>query len=193
VGGGRLSIFVRADCETSNLRRAEDWATIREQAVERLWNCATRGWTVTIDIGTTRTTFTPATKVDVGGCGWRAPHGCSLTGKSIEDSGPMFRQVTPEGPALRVWFDHAQGGFLDWRPGTGKRVGGRFDGTGNLKGGARKKADGGKKRGFCWGAGQTKQKKATNRGDRGGPVFGLGRTPKGFPNRCRGPTGFCPY
>jgi len=27
----------------------------------------------------------------------------------VEWSGPLYRQLTREGPALRVWFDHADG------------------------------------------------------------------------------------
>jgi sialate O-acetylesterase len=30
-------------------------------------------------------------------------------GEQLEFSGPLFRQVTPEGAKLRVWFDHAEG------------------------------------------------------------------------------------
>ncbi len=30
-------------------------------------------------------------------------------GESIEWSGPLFRRVTPESAALRIWFDHASG------------------------------------------------------------------------------------
>jgi sialate O-acetylesterase len=37
-------------------------------------------------------------------------------GEQLEYSGPMFRQATPEGSSLRVWFDHAAG--LDAKGGT---------------------------------------------------------------------------
>jgi sialate O-acetylesterase len=30
-------------------------------------------------------------------------------GEKIEYSGPLFRQATPEGSAIRAWFDHAKG------------------------------------------------------------------------------------
>jgi len=33
-------------------------------------------------------------------------------GDAIEYSGPLFRQVTPEGASLRVWFDHAADGMM---------------------------------------------------------------------------------
>lgn len=31
--------------------------------------------------------------------------------KHIEDSGPLFQQVVPEGDHIRIWFDHAAGGL----------------------------------------------------------------------------------
>lgn len=30
-------------------------------------------------------------------------------GETIEYSGPLFRQATPEGASIRAWFDHANG------------------------------------------------------------------------------------
>ena len=85
---------------------AEDWATIREQQLKTL-ELRNTGMAVTIDIGNPDNVH-PADKVDVGLRLARAARVLTY-GESIEDSGPMFRQVTPEGPALRVWFDHAQG------------------------------------------------------------------------------------
>ncbi len=62
---------------------------------------------VTIDIGNPDNVH-PTDKIDVGlsagACRTRASYG-----ESVEYSGPLFRQATPEGPALRLWFDHAQG------------------------------------------------------------------------------------
>jgi sialate O-acetylesterase len=85
---------------------AEDWATIREQQLKTL-ELRNTGMAVTIDIGNPDNVH-PADKVDVGLRLARAARVLTY-GESIEDSGPMFRQVTPEGPALRVCFDHAQG------------------------------------------------------------------------------------
>jgi sialate O-acetylesterase len=30
-------------------------------------------------------------------------------GEAIEYNGPLYRQATPEGSAIRAWFDHAKG------------------------------------------------------------------------------------
>lgn len=32
-------------------------------------------------------------------------------GESVEYSGPLYRQTTPEGDSLRIWFDHATNGL----------------------------------------------------------------------------------
>jgi sialate O-acetylesterase len=74
------------------------------------------GMAVTIDIGNPDNVH-PTDKVDVG-------HRLALAARALtysEDinySGPIYRQATPEGNAIRVWFDHhakglvAQGGEL---------------------------------------------------------------------------------
>ncbi len=62
---------------------------------------------VTIDIGDPADVH-PTNKRDVG-------HRLALAARAIaygevlEYSGPLFRQVTREERALRIWFDHAQG------------------------------------------------------------------------------------
>ena len=84
----------------------EDWAELRQQQVKTL-GLRNTAMAVTIDIGNPDDVH-PTDKVDVG-------HRLALAardltyGESIEDSGPMFRQATPEGPAIRAWFDHAKG------------------------------------------------------------------------------------
>jgi sialate O-acetylesterase len=85
---------------------AEDWATLRDQQLKTL-ELRNTGMAVTIDIGNPDNVH-PTDKVDVGLRLARAARVLTY-GETIEDSGPMYRQVTPEGTALRVWFDHAQG------------------------------------------------------------------------------------
>jgi sialate O-acetylesterase len=46
-------------------------------------------------------------------------------GESIEYSGPVYRQATPEGTAIRVWFDHAKGLLAKDGALTGFEVAGR--------------------------------------------------------------------
>jgi len=65
---------------------------------------------VTIDIGNPDDVH-PKDKVDVG-------HRLALAaraiayGEDINYSGPVFRQATPEGNAIRVWFDHHAKGLM---------------------------------------------------------------------------------
>ena len=104
---------------------AEDWATLREQQLKTL-ELRNTGMAVTIDIGNPDNVH-PTDKVDVGLRLARAARVLSY-GETIEDSGPIFRQATPEGTSIRAWFDHAnalmaRGGEL-----TGVEVAGA-DGT----------------------------------------------------------------
>ncbi len=62
---------------------------------------------VTIDIGNPVDVH-PTDKIDVGHRLALAARNLSY-GEPVEYSGPMFRQATPEGTAIRVWFDHAKG------------------------------------------------------------------------------------
>jgi len=64
------------------------------------------GMAVTIDIGNP-TDIHPRNKLDVGKrlSLWAR----AMNGEKVEYSGPLFRQATPEGNAIRVWFDHAEG------------------------------------------------------------------------------------
>jgi sialate O-acetylesterase len=93
----------------------EDWASLREQQVRTL-GLADTAMAVTIDIGNPDDVH-PTDKVDVGHRLALAARALSY-GEDISYSGPMFRQATPEGAAMRVWFDHhakglaAKGGEL---------------------------------------------------------------------------------
>ncbi|MFZ0743727.1 MAG: sialate O-acetylesterase [Terracidiphilus sp.] len=85
---------------------AEDWANLREQQLKTL-GLRNTAMAVTIDIGNPDDVH-PTDKVDVG-------HRLALAaraltyGESVEFSGPLFRQATPEGASIRVWFNHAGG------------------------------------------------------------------------------------
>jgi sialate O-acetylesterase len=85
---------------------AEDWATLREQQLKAL-ALRNTAMTVTIDIGNPDNVH-PTDKLDVGLRLARAARALSY-GEAIEYSGPLYRQATPEGSAMRVWFDHAKG------------------------------------------------------------------------------------
>ena len=66
---------------------------------------------VTIDIGNPDNVH-PTDKVDVGLQAGAVRRGRSSYGEDVEYSGPMFRQATPEGNAIRVWFDHHAKGLM---------------------------------------------------------------------------------
>jgi len=84
----------------------EDWAALREQQLQTL-ALRNTAMAVTIDIGNPDDVH-PTDKVDVGLRLARAAR-VLIYGEAIEDSGPIFRQATPEGSGLRLWFDHAKG------------------------------------------------------------------------------------
>jgi len=84
----------------------EDWAPIRE-AQRNTLALRNTGMAVTIDIGNPDDVH-PTDKLTVGHRLALAARAISY-GEQLEFSGPIFRQVTPEGNKLRVWFDHASG------------------------------------------------------------------------------------
>jgi sialate O-acetylesterase len=84
----------------------EDWAELREQQVRTLAMRNT-AMAVTIDIGNPDDVH-PTDKLNVGLRLARAARYLSFS-ESVEYSGPMFRQATPEGTSIRAWFDHAKG------------------------------------------------------------------------------------
>jgi len=84
------------------------WPEVRD-AQRRTLSLANTGMAVTIDIGEA-TNIHPLNKQEVGR---RLALGAEAIsyGEKIESSGPLFRQATAEGSAIRVWFDHAAGGL----------------------------------------------------------------------------------
>ena len=85
----------------------EDWAALRQQQVETL-GLRNTAMAVTIDIGNPDDVH-PTDKVDVGHRLALAARALTYGETSLEYSGPMFREATPEGSAIRAWFDHAKG------------------------------------------------------------------------------------
>jgi sialate O-acetylesterase len=100
---------------------AEDWAVLRDQQLKTL-ALKNTAMAVTIDIGTPDNVH-PPDKVDVGLRLARAARVLSY-GEKLEYSGPIFRQATPEGAAIRAWFDHADGLMAKSGPVTGVEVAG---------------------------------------------------------------------
>jgi sialate O-acetylesterase len=97
-------VFVQLANFTSTPK--EDWAPIREAQLRTL-ALRNTGMAVTIDVGNPADVH-PTDKLTVG-------HRLALAARSVaygeqlEFSGPVFRQVTPEGGKLRIWLDHAEG------------------------------------------------------------------------------------
>lgn len=94
--------------QISNFKSAptQDWAMLREQQRKTL-ALRNTAMTVTIDIGNPDNVH-PTDKLDVGHRLALAARAISY-GDPLEYSGPLFRQATPEGNAIRAWFDHAKG------------------------------------------------------------------------------------
>lgn len=84
----------------------EDWAELRQQQLATL-ELRNTAMAVTIDIGNPDDVH-PTDKLDVGLRLARAARALSY-GEQVEYNGPLFRQATPEGASIRIWFDHAQG------------------------------------------------------------------------------------
>jgi sialate O-acetylesterase len=87
----------------------EDWAELRDQQLKTLALNNT-AMAVTIDIGNPDNVH-PTDKVDVGLRLALAARALSY-GEDIGFSGPIYRQATPEGNAIRVWFEHHAKGLM---------------------------------------------------------------------------------
>ncbi len=100
-------LFVQISSFTSD--RTEDWAIIRE-AQRRSLSVANTAMVATADIGDPDNVH-PADKQTVGARLALAARALAY-GESVEYSGPLFRQATPEGEGVRVWFDHTANGLV---------------------------------------------------------------------------------
>ncbi len=87
----------------------EAWAVVRE-AQRRTLSVANTAMVVTTDIGDPGNVH-PADKQTVGARLALAARALAY-GEPVEYSGPLFRQATTEGEAMRVWFDHTAAGLV---------------------------------------------------------------------------------
>ena len=114
--------FLYVQISNYKSRPTEDWATLREQQRKTL-ALRNTAMTVTIDIGNPDDVH-PTDKLDVGHRLALAARAISY-GEPLEYSGPLFRQATPEGNAIRAWFDHAKGLVAKGGAVTGFEVAGK--------------------------------------------------------------------
>ena len=99
-------LFVQISNFTSDA--TEVWPIIRE-AQRRSLSVANTAMAVTMDVGEPDNVH-PADKQTVGARLALAARALAY-GENVEYSGPLFRQATPEGRDLRVWFDHTAAGL----------------------------------------------------------------------------------
>jgi sialate O-acetylesterase len=92
--------------QLANFKAVEGWPEVREAQRESL-ALSNTGMAVTIDIGDAADIH-PKNKLEVGRRLALAARAIAY-GEKIEYSGPLFKRATPEGSAVRVWFDHAHG------------------------------------------------------------------------------------
>ena len=86
-----------------------EWPELRE-AQSMALGLAGTGMAVTIDIGDS-TDIHPGNKQDAGLRLALAARAIAYREQGLEFSGPVYRQTTLHGPALRLWFDHAASGL----------------------------------------------------------------------------------
>jgi sialate O-acetylesterase len=87
----------------------DNWANLRDQQLKTL-GLANTGMAVTIDIGNPDDIH-PTNKAEVGRR--LALWARSLAyGEDVSYSGPLFREATPEGSSIRVWFEHHTRGLV---------------------------------------------------------------------------------
>ncbi len=94
--------------QLANYKANPLWPEIREAQRQTL-SLVNTGMAVIIDIGNP-TNIHPTNKQDVGLRLALAARAVAY-GEKIEYSGPMFRQASGEGSALRAWFDHTGAGL----------------------------------------------------------------------------------
>ena len=75
-----------------------------------LWSVENTAMAVTLDIGT-KDNVHPPDKQTVAARLALAARATVYGERGLEYSGPLFREATVEGSAMRVWFDHAESGL----------------------------------------------------------------------------------
>jgi sialate O-acetylesterase len=97
-------LFVQISSFTST--PTEVWGTVRESQ-RRTLKLANTAMAVTLDVGDPGNVHPPDKQTVAARLALAAR--AMVYGEKIEFSGPLFREATVEGPAMRVWFDHSEG------------------------------------------------------------------------------------
>jgi sialate O-acetylesterase len=97
--------FLYVQISNFKSNETENWAELREQQLKTL-KLRNTAMAVTIDIGNPDNVH-PTDKVDVGLRLALAARALSY-GEHVNYSGPVYRQATPAGGSIRVWFDSAK-------------------------------------------------------------------------------------
>jgi sialate O-acetylesterase len=100
--------FLFVQLSSFNADPDENWGMVRD-AQRRTLDVANTAMAVSLDVGDPENVH-PADKQTVGKRLALAARAIAY-GEAIEYSGPLFRQVTPDGTSLRVWFDHTADGL----------------------------------------------------------------------------------
>ncbi len=101
--------FLFVQISSFNSDETEAWPIVRE-AQRRSLSVANTAMAVTIDVGDPDNVHPPDKQTVAARLALAAR--ALAYGETIEYSGPLFRQATPEGDAVRVWFDHAAHGLV---------------------------------------------------------------------------------
>jgi len=99
-------LYVQLPPFAPNNKPRELWPELQEAQLRTL-ELRNTGMVVTLDVGTLDNIH-PPNKLDPGQRMALAARAIAY-GENIEYSGPVFRQVTHDAGALRLWFDHAAG------------------------------------------------------------------------------------
>jgi sialate O-acetylesterase len=99
--------FLYVQIANYNAGPGDGWANLRNQQLKTL-GLRNTAMAVTIDIGNPDDIH-PTDKLDVGHRLALAARALTYGETTLEYSGPIFRQATPEGGQIRTWFDHAHG------------------------------------------------------------------------------------
>ncbi len=108
-GMGRFPFLFVQLANYGNVPEEGTWAELREAQAAALELSGT-GMAVTIDIGNS-TDIHPRNKQDVGRRLALVARATTYGEPDLEYSGPTFRQATPDGDELRLWFSHVAGGL----------------------------------------------------------------------------------